>query len=99
MAGQIGWRWWLAPLAMLIARQPVVRFRCWWPWKRAVRPSTPPIATKSCSGRPWIGMPAAWHHVKTWYYFILEVIPPLWLPWSLLLFWLVPRFRVRISRS
>jgi 4-amino-4-deoxy-L-arabinose transferase-like glycosyltransferase len=36
---------------------------------------------------------AAWHHVKPWYYFILEVIPPLWLPWSLLLFWLVPRFR------
>jgi hypothetical protein len=36
---------------------------------------------------------AAWHHVKAWYYFIVEVIPPLWLPWSLLLFWLVPRFK------
>ena len=35
---------------------------------------------------------AAWHHVKPWYYFIVEVIPALWLPWSLLLFWLVPRF-------
>ena len=36
---------------------------------------------------------AAWHHVKAWYYFIVEVIPALWLPWSLLLFWLVPRFK------
>jgi hypothetical protein len=36
---------------------------------------------------------AAWHHVKPWYYFLVEVIPVLWLPWSLLLFWLVPRFR------
>ena len=36
---------------------------------------------------------AAWHHVKPWYYFIVEVIPALWLPWSLLLIWLVPRFK------
>jgi hypothetical protein len=35
---------------------------------------------------------AAWHHVEPWYYFILEVIPGLWLPFSLLLFWLVPRW-------
>jgi hypothetical protein len=36
---------------------------------------------------------SAWHHVKPWYYFILEVIPGLWLPMSLLLFWLVPRWK------
>ncbi len=36
---------------------------------------------------------SAWHHVKPWYYFIVEVIPGLWLPFSLLLFWLVPRWR------
>ena len=36
---------------------------------------------------------AAWHHVKPWYYFLVEVIPPLWLPFSLLLFWLVPKWR------
>ncbi len=35
---------------------------------------------------------ASWHHVKAWYYFLVEVIPPLWLPWSLALCWLVPRF-------
>ena len=36
---------------------------------------------------------AAWHHVEPWYYFLVEVIPPLWLPFSLLLFWLVPRWK------
>lgn len=36
---------------------------------------------------------SAWHHVQPWYYFIVEVIPGLWLPFSLLLFWLVPRWK------
>lgn len=36
---------------------------------------------------------AAWHHLRPWYYFIVEVIPGLWLPLSPLLFWLVPRWR------
>jgi 4-amino-4-deoxy-L-arabinose transferase-like glycosyltransferase len=37
---------------------------------------------------------AAWHHVEPWYYFIVKVIPALWLPLSLLLFWLVPKWKV-----
>jgi 4-amino-4-deoxy-L-arabinose transferase-like glycosyltransferase len=36
---------------------------------------------------------SAWHHVKPWYYFLVEVIPPLWLPFSVLLIWLVPKWR------
>lgn len=36
---------------------------------------------------------AAWHHVEPWYYFFVKVIPALWLPFSLLLIWLVPRWR------
>lgn len=36
----------------------------------------------------------AWHHVRPWYYFLVEVVPPLWLPLSALLFWLVPRWRL-----
>ena len=36
---------------------------------------------------------AAWHHVEPWYYFFVNVIPGLWLPFSLLLLWLVPRWR------
>ncbi len=35
----------------------------------------------------------SWHHVKAWHYFLLEVVPTLWLPASLLLFWLVPAWR------
>ncbi|MGA0799038.1 MAG: ArnT family glycosyltransferase [Steroidobacteraceae bacterium] len=36
---------------------------------------------------------AAWHHLRPWYYFLVEVVPVLWLPFSLLLWWLVPRWR------
>lgn len=36
---------------------------------------------------------SAWHHVHPWWFFLVEVIPPLWLPFSALLFWLVPRWR------
>ena len=91
-AGKGGWRWWLAPLAMLVG------IGAWFvPMLVAVAASGAPeyvayrdeILFKQTVGR----YAAAWHHVKGWYYFIVEVIPALWLPWSLLLFWLVPRFR------
>ena len=36
---------------------------------------------------------AAWHHLRPWYYFLVEVVPVLWLPFSLLLWWLIPRWR------
>ena len=91
-AGSLGWRWWLAPLAMLLA------VSLWF---------VPMLLTVAASGseeyaayrdeilfKQTVGRyAAAWHHVKGWYYFIVEVIPPLWLPWSLLLFWLAPRFK------
>lgn len=35
----------------------------------------------------------AWHHHEPFWYFIVEVIPGLWLPLSLLLPWLVPQWR------
>lgn len=35
----------------------------------------------------------AWHHHEPFWYFIVEVIPGLWLPLTLLLPWLVPHFR------
>ncbi len=91
-AGKGGWRWWLAPLAMLLA------VSLWFvPMLIAVATSgsaeyaayRDEILFKQTVGR----YAAAWHHVKPWYYFIVEVIPALWLPWSLLLFWLVPRFK------
>jgi len=90
--GVAGWRWWLAPLGMLLATS------LWFiPMIVAVDQSGLPeykayrdeILFRQTVGR----YAAAWHHVKAWYYFIVEVIPPLWLPWSILLFWLVPRFK------
>lgn len=36
---------------------------------------------------------AAWHHVKPWYYYLVEVIPALWLPTTALLPWLWSRWR------
>jgi 4-amino-4-deoxy-L-arabinose transferase-like glycosyltransferase len=90
--GTGGWRWWLAPVAMLLATL------LWF---------IPMILAVDASGAPEYAAyrdeilfkqtvtrySAAWHHVKPWYFFILEVIPALWLPWSLLLFWLVPRYK------
>ncbi len=35
----------------------------------------------------------AWHHIRPWYYFLVEVIPVLWLPLSALLPWLALRWR------
>jgi 4-amino-4-deoxy-L-arabinose transferase-like glycosyltransferase len=91
-AGRGGWRWWLAPVAMLLAL-------CLW--------FVPMLLTVAASGSPEYAAyrdeilftqtverySAAWHHVKTWYYFLVDVIPALWMPWTLLLFWLVPRFK------
>jgi 4-amino-4-deoxy-L-arabinose transferase-like glycosyltransferase len=92
-AGKAAWRWWLAPIAMLLA------ISLWFvPMLLAVAASgsadyaayRDEILFKQTVGR----YAAAWHHVKAWYYFIVEVIPALWLPWSLLLIWLAPRFKV-----
>src|SRR6185295_4870492 len=90
--GAGGWCWLLAPLAMLAATM------IWFiPMILAVDASGAPeyrayrdeILFKQTVGR----YSAAWHHVKPWYYFVVEVVPALWLPWSLLLVWLVPRFK------
>ena len=90
-AGKGGWRWWLAPLAMLLAV-------CLWfvPMLIAVANGAPEYAAyrdEILFEQTVNRYAGAWHHVKAWYYFLVEVIPPLWLPWSILLFWLVPRFK------
>lgn len=87
-----GWRWWLAPLAMFAG------IGLWFvPMLLAVAAHGPgeyaayrdEILFRQTVGR----YAAAWHHLEAWYYFLLEVVPPLWLPWSFLLFWLVPRYK------
>jgi 4-amino-4-deoxy-L-arabinose transferase-like glycosyltransferase len=89
--GPGGWGWWLAPLGMLGA----ISF--WLVPMLLATIAGPPeyaqyrdeILFKQTAGR----YTAAWHHVKGWHYFLVEVIPALWLPWSILLVWLVPRWR------
>jgi 4-amino-4-deoxy-L-arabinose transferase-like glycosyltransferase len=36
---------------------------------------------------------SAWHHQEPFWYFIVQVIPGLWLPLTLLVPWLIPRWR------
>jgi 4-amino-4-deoxy-L-arabinose transferase-like glycosyltransferase len=40
---------------------------------------------------------SAWHHVKPFWYYLTSVIPPFWLPLSLLLPWLVVAWRKAIQ--
>ncbi|MGK2859625.1 MAG: ArnT family glycosyltransferase [Thermoanaerobaculia bacterium] len=39
---------------------------------------------------------SSWHHVKPPWYFVVNVIPALWLPFSIAIPWLVPRWRARL---
>lgn len=41
----------------------------------------------------------AWHHVKPWYYYLVEVIPWAWLPLVLALPWLIPGWWHRARRA
>lgn len=87
-----GWRWGLAPAGFVLAAGA---------WL------VPMLVAVAASGDPALvayrdeilfkqtvqRYAASWHHLKPWYFFLVEVIPPLWLPASALLFWLVPRWR------
>jgi 4-amino-4-deoxy-L-arabinose transferase-like glycosyltransferase len=87
-----GWRWAIAPLAMLLG------IGIWFV------PMLLSVAFKGDADytayrneilfhQTVTRYAAAWHHHQPWHYFLVQVIPALWLPWSLLLFWLVPRWR------
>jgi 4-amino-4-deoxy-L-arabinose transferase-like glycosyltransferase len=90
--GEGGARWWLAPAAALVA------IACW---------LVPMLAVVAASGDPGLTAyrdelllkqtvtryASAWHHHEPWYYFLVSVIPGLWLPGTALLPWLVPRWR------
>jgi 4-amino-4-deoxy-L-arabinose transferase-like glycosyltransferase len=91
-AGAGGLKWWLAPAAALAG------IALW---------LVPMVLAVELSGDPALvayrdeilfqqtvtRYAASWAHHAPWYYFLVEVIPPLWLPGTLLLPWLVPRWR------
>ena len=87
-----GWRWAIAPLAMLLGI-------CLWfvPMLLAVAVKNDAEYTayrdEILFQQTVTRYATAWHHHQPWYFFVVQVIPALWLPWSLLLFWLVPRWR------
>ncbi len=85
------WRWAIGPVLMLVV------IGAW---------LVPMLLTVSSSGNPALeayrdeillkqtaGRYAnPWHHIKPFWYFIIEVIPALWLPLSIALPWLAPRW-------
>lgn len=89
---QSGWRWSIAPLAMLLGI-----FIWFVPMLLAVAAKGDSHYTayrdEILFHQTVTRYAAAWHHHQPWHYFLVQVIPALWLPWSLLLFWLVPRWR------
>ncbi|HSH49377.1 MAG TPA: glycosyltransferase family 39 protein [Halomonas sp.] len=42
---------------------------------------------------------SAWHHLKPWYYYLVEVLPWAWMPLVLTLPWLLPAWWRRLKRS
>ncbi|HNR21735.1 MAG TPA: glycosyltransferase family 39 protein [Steroidobacteraceae bacterium] len=87
-----GWRWALAPLGLLAAIALWLVPMVW----AVARHGTPEFAAyrdEILFHQTLTRYGASWHHVKAWYYYLVEVIPALWLPWSILAFWLVPGWR------
>jgi 4-amino-4-deoxy-L-arabinose transferase-like glycosyltransferase len=90
--GSGGWRWVLAPAAMFAA------IALWLvPMLMAVAASHDPrllgYRNDILFQQTVTRYAEPWHHVKPVYFYIVEVIPGQWLPLSLLLIWLVPRWR------
>ncbi|MGA1496396.1 MAG: ArnT family glycosyltransferase [Steroidobacteraceae bacterium] len=89
--GQGGVRWALAPAAMLVA------IALWFvPMVIAVELSDDPALRayrdELLFQQTVTRYSASWAHHEPWYYFLLQVIPPLWLPGTLLLPWLAGRW-------
>lgn len=93
-----GWRWVWGPLAMLapilLWALPLMYF--------AAQPGNTELAAyrddllfKQTVTR----YTDAWMHVKPWWYYLVEVVPVLWLPLSLLLPWAVPAWWRRVRRG
>ncbi|MGC3980311.1 MAG: glycosyltransferase family 39 protein [Steroidobacteraceae bacterium] len=88
--GQSAWRWALGPVAMLAA------ICLWFVPMMLASLSNPELAAyrdeilfKQTIDR----YSNSWIHVKPFWYFFTEVIPPLWLPASALIPWAVPSWR------
>jgi 4-amino-4-deoxy-L-arabinose transferase-like glycosyltransferase len=91
-SGPGGARWWLAPAAA------VVGISLWLlPMILAVAVSADPrlaaYRDEILFRQTVTRYAASWGHQEPWYYFLVQVLPALWLPGTALLPWLVPRWR------
>lgn len=87
-----GWRWMLAPTAFVLATLAWLAPMLWAVHERGTAELVAyrdELLFEQTAQR----YASSWHHIRPWYYFLVEVIPVLWLPFSVLLFWLVPRWR------
>lgn len=85
-----GWRWLLGPVALLVA------VSLWLvPMLLAARtdPALAAYRDEILFGQTMHRYAAAWHHHEPFWYFIVNVIPGLWLPLTALLPWLIPAWR------
>ncbi len=89
-SGHSAWRWALGPVAMLAA------ICVWFAPMIIASMSSPQLAAyrDEILFQQTIDRYAnSWIHVKPFWYFLTNVIPPLWLPASALIPWAIPRWR------
>lgn len=85
-----GWRWALGPLAFVAATAvwlaPML-------WASLHDPAIAAYRDEILFHQTVNRYAKSWHHVEPFWYFLVNVIPPLWLPLSALLPWLWPYWR------
>lgn len=74
----VGTAVWLLPLALRVLSEPT--------------PTHVAYVREILLGQTVTRYAAAWHHREPFYYYLTQ-LPGLWLPWTVLAFWLVPRWR------
>ncbi|MFL6547950.1 MAG: ArnT family glycosyltransferase [Povalibacter sp.] len=85
-----GWRWLIGPLALLLA------VSVWLvPMLMAAQhdPALQRYRDEILFGQTVHRYAGAWHHREPFWYFVVNVIPGLWLPFTALLPWLIPQWR------
>lgn len=88
--GQSAWRWALGPAAMLAA------ICVWFAPMMIASMSSPQLAVyrdEILFQQTIHRYASSWIHIKPFWYFVTEVMPPLWLPASALLPWAIPHWR------
>ncbi|MBN7821619.1 ArnT family glycosyltransferase [Bowmanella yangjiangensis] len=88
---QGGWRWWAGPLAMLAV------IALWFVPMLILVANSNDAAFEMYRDNILLKQTAkryadSWHHIKPFWYYLTSVIPLFWLPLSLLLPWLLPKW-------